>query len=182
MHELCDLLFMHELEDLLDMARPRGPRRSKTSKEEKPRKQAQKGLTQPGSPGPRPWLHLIDNEYYQLVYDQSKTGEAIRTFCREANTTLDSYTRLVGASRRAVASWLAGDAPSRANQRALSEMSRLLDALAEVVPTPQIGQWLDTPNPAFEGSTPLQVIERGESDRIWCMIWEIKLGRQAPGR
>jgi hypothetical protein len=42
-------------------------------------------------------------------------------------------------------------------------MSRLFDALAEGVPTPQIGPWLDTPNPAFEGSTPLQVIERGES-------------------
>jgi hypothetical protein len=26
--------------------------------------------------------------------------------------------------------------------------------------------WLDTPNPAFEGSTPLQVIERGESGRL----------------
>jgi hypothetical protein len=167
---------MLELEDLSAMARSRGPHRSKTNREEKPREQAQKGLTQPGSRAPRPWWNLIDNEYYQLVYDQSKTGEAIRTFCREANTTLDSYTRLVGASRRAVASWLAGDAPSRANQRALSEMSRLLVALGEVVPTPQIGQWLDTPNPAFEGSTPLQVIERGESDRIWCMIWEIKTG------
>jgi len=173
---------MSELADFLAMARPRGPHRSKTNKEEKPSEQAQKGLTRPGSRAPRPWWNLIDNEYYQLVYDQSKTGEAIRTFCREANTTLDSYTRLVGASRRAVASWLAGDAPSRANQRALSEMSRLLVALAEVVPTPHIGQWLDTPNPAFEGSTPLQVIERGESDRVWCMIWEIKTGRQTPDR
>src|ERR1700751_4782457 len=44
-------------------------------------------------------------------------------------------------------------------------MSRLFDALAEVVPASQIGPWLDIPNSAFEGSTPLQVIERGESDR-----------------
>jgi hypothetical protein len=36
-------------------------------------------------------------------------------------------------------------------------MSRLFDALAEVVPASQIGPWLDIPNPAFEGSTPLQV-------------------------
>jgi hypothetical protein len=35
---------------------------------------------------------------------------------------------------------------------------------------------LDTPNPAFEGSTPLQVIERGESDRLWRMIWEASDG------
>ena len=168
--------FMSELEDLAAMVRPRGPRRPKAIKEQEPREQAQKGLRQPGSRELRPRWDLLDKGYYQVVYDHSKTGEAIRTFCREANTTLESYTRLVGASRRAVASWLAGDAPSRANQRALSEMSRLLDALTEVVPTPQIGQWLDTPNPAFEGSTPLQVIERGESDRVWCMIWEIKTG------
>jgi len=79
----------------------------------------------------------------------------------------------VGASRRTVATWLAGNVPNRANQRNVSEMSRLFDALAEVVPTSQVGPRLDTPNPAFEGSTPLQVIERGESDRLWRMVWEL---------
>ena len=142
----------------------------------RPRERPEKGTTEPGPKGPRPRLDLINDGYYQLVCDTSRTGEAIREFCREANTTLDSYTRLVGASRRAVASWLAGDAPGRANQRTLSEMSRLLVALAEVVPASQIGRWLETPSPAFEGSTPLQVIERGESDRVWRMIWEIKAG------
>lgn len=141
------------------------------------RERADKGKAQPSRREPRrPRRDLIADGYYQVVYDKSKTGEAIRAFCREANTTLDTYTRLVGASRRAVASWLAGDAPSRANQRTLSEMSRLLVALAEVVPASQIGRWLDTPSPAFDGSTPLQVIERGESDRVWRMIWQIKTG------
>jgi DNA-binding transcriptional regulator YiaG len=102
--------------------------------------------------------------------------EAIREFCREINITMDTFTRLVGASRRTVATWLAGNPPNRANQRNVSEMSRLFDALAEVVPASQIAPWLDTPNPAFEGSTPLQVIERGESDRLWRMIWELRIG------
>jgi hypothetical protein len=66
--------------------------------------------------------------------------------------------------------------PNRANQRNVSEMSRLFDAPAEVVPASQIGPWLDTPNPAFEGSTPLQVIERNKSDRLWRMIWELRMG------
>ena len=102
--------------------------------------------------------------------------EAIREFCREINITMDTFTRLVGTSRRTVATWLAGNPPNRANQRNVSEMSRLFDALAEVVPASQIAPWLDTPNPAFEGSTPLQVIERGESDRLWRMIWELRIG------
>jgi hypothetical protein len=38
------------------------------------------------------------------------------------------------------------------------------------------GFWLETSNSAFEGSTPVQVIERGESDRIWRMIWELRGG------
>ncbi len=39
-----------------------------------------------------------------------------------------------------------------------------------------IGAWLKTPNPAFEGSSPLQVIERGESGRIWRMLYLIDSG------
>ena len=57
-------------------------------------------------------------------------------FCREVK---DTFTRLVGASRRTVATWLAGDSPNRANQRNVSDMFRLLEALVEVLPAPQIG-------------------------------------------
>jgi len=68
-------------------------------------------------------------------------------FCREVK---DNFTRLVGTSRRTAATWLAGDPPNPSKSRNVSEMSRLFDALAEVVPVSQIGPWLDTPNPAFE--------------------------------
>ena len=104
------------------------------------------------------------------------TGADIKEFCRQTNLTLDIFTRLVGTSRRAVATWLSGNPPSRANERNLIELSRLFAALVELVPTSQIGSWLETSNSAFEGSTPVQVIERGESDRIWRMIWELRGG------
>jgi hypothetical protein len=35
---------------------------------------------------------------------------------------------------------------------------------------------MQEPNPAFDGSTPLQVIERGESDRLWKMIYALESG------
>ncbi len=59
------------------------------------------------------------------------------------------------------------------------------DALAEVMPTTCVGEWLKTAKPAFDhapvfrsrgsshvaaprpGTIPLQAIERGEADRIW---------------
>jgi hypothetical protein len=43
---------------------------------------------------------------------------------------------------------------------------RLRAASAEILPSTQLGGWLRTPNPAFEGQSPIQVIERGEADRI----------------
>ncbi len=33
--------------------------------------------------------------------------------------------------------------------------------------------------PAFDGSTPLQVIERGETDRIGRMVYELESGEPA---
>jgi DNA-binding transcriptional regulator YiaG len=123
-------------------------------------------------------LEELRRSFWDITSGNGKVQrpEAIREFCREINVTFDTFTRLVGASRRTVAAWLSGNPPNRANQRNVSEMSRLFGALAEVVPASQIGPWLDTPNPAFEGSTPLQVIERGESDRLWRMIWELRTG------
>jgi hypothetical protein len=73
---------------------------------------------------------------------------------------------------KAHASW----AINPENDEGVPMVCRLFNALAEVVPASQIGPWLGTPNPAFEASTPIQVIERGESDRIWRMIWELRGG------
>lgn len=40
----------------------------------------------------------------------------------------------------------------------------------------QLSAWLKTSNPAFGGSQPLQVIERGEIDRVWRMIYFLESG------
>src|SRR5260370_27090202 len=61
--------------------------------------------------------------------------EAIREFCREVNITMDTFTRLVGASKKTVRTWLAGHPPNRANQRNVSEISRLFDELSVLVTT-----------------------------------------------
>jgi hypothetical protein len=39
-----------------------------------------------------------------------------------------------------------------------------------------VGRWLREPNPAFDGSTPVQVIERGQMDRIWRMLYYAESG------
>lgn len=47
----------------------------------------------------------------------------------------------------------------------------MAEALFRLVDAKAIGSWLMQPNPAFDGSTPLHVIERGESDRLRRMIY-----------
>ena len=55
-------------------------------------------------------------------------------------------------------------------------MDRLLDALARLMKPKEVGQWLKQPNPALDGSTPVQVIERGQTDRIWRMLYHAESG------
>ena len=73
--------------------------------------------------------------------------------------------------------WVEGKRPSDATLRRWREMERLLGGLGKVMKGDGIDRWLRRPNRAFEGSTPLQVIERGESDRIWRMIYEAASGK-----
>ena len=85
--------------------------------------------------------------------------------------------RLTGFSPRSVAKWSQGGPPSPKQEMALVEMDRLLDGLARVMEPAQVGRWLKAPNPAFDGSTPLQVVERGEIDRIWRMLFDLESGQ-----
>lgn len=85
--------------------------------------------------------------------------------------------RLTGFSPRSVAKWSEGVPPSPKQEKALVEMDRLLDGLARVMQPEQVGHWLKSPNPAFDGSTPLQVVERGELDRIWRMLYDLESGQ-----
>lgn len=85
--------------------------------------------------------------------------------------------RLTGFSPRSVAKWSQGDTPSAKQEKALVEMDRLLDGLSRVMEPVQVGRWLKQPNAAFDGSTPLQVVERGEMDRIWRMLYDLESGQ-----
>jgi Protein of unknown function (DUF2384) len=85
--------------------------------------------------------------------------------------------RLTGFSPRSIAKWSHGETPSFKQEKALVEMDRLLDGLSRVMEPVQVGRWLKQPNTAFDGSTPLQVVERGEMDRIWRMLYDLESGQ-----
>lgn len=70
-----------------------------------------------------------------------------------------------------------GEAPYEPPLIKLRKMDRLLRSLEAVVPRDSLKQWLETPNEGFGNSTPLQLIERGEADRIWRMLYEAESGQ-----
>ena len=61
-------------------------------------------------------------------------------------------------------------------QRIIDSSERLCEALGKIMKSDHVGTWLDTPNDAFSGLKPLDLIERGEMDRLWRMIFEIESG------
>jgi uncharacterized protein (DUF2384 family) len=85
--------------------------------------------------------------------------------------------RLTGLSVRTLSALETGQKrPTREDSRRFQELARLRRELGTVLTPDAISQWLDTPNEYFDGSTPLDVIDRGESDRVWRLIWRLQDG------
>ncbi len=108
-----------------------------------------------------------------IVDDDS--GRSLRLRAR-LKMNRETFARLVPMSTRNLANIEAGKPPSANIRRQLNELKRVIDALAEVIQKEAIGPWLDQPNDAFDGLKPIEVIERGEVDRIWQMIFFLRSG------
>lgn len=86
------------------------------------------------------------------------------------------FSRLTGYSERAIAGWESGKELSEASRQRMIQIERLHQALARVIKPDFIAEWLQAPNDAFTGLKPIEVVERGEIDRIWRMIYELQSG------
>jgi DNA-binding transcriptional regulator YiaG len=86
------------------------------------------------------------------------------------------FARMLPVSVRSLATLESGSSPSAAVARRLNELQRLTSALSEVIQQDSLGTWLQTPNAAFDGLKPLEVIDRGEIDRLWSMIYFLRSG------
>lgn len=88
-----------------------------------------------------------------------------------------AFARLTGFSERALANWESHkQVPDVPTTRRLRELERLRKALCTIITPEGLATWLDGPNQAFGGLKPLEVIERGETDRLWRMIFELDAG------
>ena len=86
------------------------------------------------------------------------------------------FGRLVNVSVRTIAEVESSQKKVEKLRRNYVEAKRLCDALDEVVDSNELGTWFDTPNDAFSGLKPIEVIERGEIDRLWDMFYRLRSG------
>lgn len=106
------------------------------------------------------------------------TSSLITAMRTEFGLSQDDLVRLTAYSPRSIASWSKGVKATKPGATKFKELARLLDALAHITQNKrEIGEWMNEPNDAFDGSTPIQVIERGEVDRVWEMIYFLRSGQ-----
>jgi DNA-binding transcriptional regulator YiaG len=105
------------------------------------------------------------------------TQPAFGTLRAALDLTRAQFSRLLGYSERALAEWESGSRhPTAPAVRSHRELERLIAALQAVMKPSYVRTWLMTPAEAFDGLKPLEVIERGETDRIWRMVFELQSG------
>jgi hypothetical protein len=88
----------------------------------------------------------------------------------------ETFARLLPVSTRSLADIEQGSPPNSAVFRRLTELDRIVQSLREVVKDDALGAWMGRPNQAFDGLKPIEVIERGEVDRIWRMVFLLRSG------
>jgi transcriptional regulator with XRE-family HTH domain len=95
---------------------------------------------------------------------------------KELGLSRREFSRLTGYSERAIVNWESGRTPDEPALRRIREIDRFRARLSHVVKPEFIAEWLSTPNDEFDGLKPLEVIERGEIDRLWDMIFYLESG------
>jgi transcriptional regulator with XRE-family HTH domain len=104
------------------------------------------------------------------------TTQLVAEVRSELGVTREFFARMTGFSVRAISGWESGRPLSEAALRRIKEMKRLREALAEGIRPEFIPQWLDTPCEGLSGLKPVEVLERGETDRLWRTVFLLGSG------
>ena len=111
------------------------------------------------------------SEPIQAAFKAVTHAPSVAALRQSLGLTRKMFSRLTGYSERAIAEWETGKEQSDSSRQRLTEIYRLRDALLKVIPAEQVGIWLLEPNQALDGFKPLEVVERGEIDRIWRLVY-----------
>lgn len=110
------------------------------------------------------------SEPFQTAFKAVSHSPSVANLRQSLGLTRKMFSRLTGYSERAIAEWESGKEQSDSSRQRLTEIHRLRKALLGIIPSGEIGTWLLTPNQALDQFKPLEIIERGEIDRIWRLV------------
>ncbi len=85
-------------------------------------------------------------------------------------------TQLLNCAPRSLILWKKGRTPNPAVLIRLNELHRLYLALAQLMPAAEVGPWMKRTNDYLDPLTPLEVINRGQLDRLWHIIHNVATG------
>jgi transcriptional regulator with XRE-family HTH domain len=105
-----------------------------------------------------------------------QTRMVISRLRRDFGLTRKTLARMTGLSERTLATWEAGGALNDTGRRAIVSVERLLRNLTKIIRREAIAEWMEQPNEGLGALKPLEVVERGESDRLWRMIYFVGSG------
>lgn len=111
--------------------------------------------------------------------DSTQRGHArseARRLRDRMGVTQRALSNMLSVSNRALANWEAGQDPGPAAKRAMTELDRLHRALCRIMQPGFVAAWLQSANDRFDGLAPIKLIEAGQTDRIWRMIWQQESG------
>ncbi len=90
--------------------------------------------------------------------------------------TRPQFARLTNVSERTIAGVESGERAVEKLVRIYRETDRLVQALNELFGEKSVGPWLLAENDAFDGWKPLELIERGQVDVLWGMVYRLRNG------
>lgn len=83
---------------------------------------------------------------------------------------------IMNASDRAIVNWEQGDPISPVYAAKLGEIQSVYSELKQLMKPEDIGLWLLTEMEEFEGRTPADLINKGETGRLWASLFYLRSG------
>ena len=105
-----------------------------------------------------------------------KSGSALYSWRKSVGLNRSTFAWLASVSERTLATYEKLPQLSAPAKAQVTEAVRLIRALSELIPVQELAVWLQTPNPGFDGRSPKKLIEAGERDLVWEMIYQTRHG------
>ena len=122
-------------------------------------------------------LQEINQAIQEADTDSEKSGKWTLAKLRTAlGWSRNQLAHVMNASDRAIVNWEQGDPISSVYAAKLREIQSIYNELKQLMKPEEIGSWLLAEMEEFEGRTPVDLISKGETGRLWASLFYLRSG------